>query len=116
MLDCSSSFVVSSAFKESWKVLGSMFGKRGRAKGTTNSINGMIMNMEKDTRWNKTKIVQSNNFRSIRVNVNPDNVLAKRLCAVCTSAIKRYMMNKQKTKYKVGTSCSHLGTELHADA
>jgi hypothetical protein len=63
----------------------------------------------------KSETVQSNCFRSLRVNVNPDNVLAKRLCDVGTSAIKRYMMNKQKAKYKVGI-CSHLGTDLHADA
>jgi hypothetical protein len=114
--DCSSRFIVSSAFNESWKVLGSMFGKRRRAKGKTNSINGMRMNIEKGTRRNKSETVRSNCFRSLRVNVDPDSVLAKRLRAVRTSAIKSYMINNKQTPKDEVSTCSHLGTELHADA
>ena len=87
ILDWSSRFMFSSAFNESWKVLGSMFGNIRSAKGKANSMKGIIRNMEKGTILNRSETVRSNCFRSRRVKVEPESVRPNRLRAVRTSAI-----------------------------
>mmetsp|Transcript_10664 Transcript_10664/g.30455 ORF Transcript_10664/g.30455 Transcript_10664/m.30455 type:complete len:232 (-) Transcript_10664:974-1669(-) len=87
MRDWSSRFMVSSAFNESWNVLGSMLGNRRKAKGSANSMNGIKMNMENGTMRNRSDTVRSSCLRSRRVSVEPASVLANKLRAVRISAI-----------------------------
>lgn len=88
MRDRSSRFMFSSAFSESWNVLGSILGKRRSANGKTNSMNGIRINIEKGTSRNKSDVVRSSCFRSLLVNVEPDSVFPNRLRAVRTSAMR----------------------------
>ena len=70
-LDFNSRFIFSSAFKESWKVLGNIFGKILSANGKANSMNGMIRNIDIGTNRNKSETVRRSCLRSRRVSVDP---------------------------------------------
>ena len=97
--DFNSRFMFSSDLRESWKVLGSMFGNIFSAKGRANSINGMRINIENGTRRNKSVTVLSNCFRSLLVKVEPCNVLPSKLLAVRTSAIKSYTVDQRRGEW-----------------
>jgi len=60
ILDCNSLFMFSSALRESWNVLGNMLGKIIRANGRANSMNGIMMNIEKGMRRKRSVTVRSN--------------------------------------------------------
>jgi len=88
--------MLSSAFRESWNVLGSMLGKIIKAKGKANSINGMMMNIEKGIKRNRSVTVRSNCFLSLLVKDDPRNVLPTKVLAVCTSAQRSFSGGKYK--------------------
>lgn len=86
----SSRFIFSSAFRESWKVLGNKFGKTLSANGSANSIIGMIINMEKGISRNKSEMVRRSCFRSRRVKDDPRRVRRINARAVFKSAQSSY--------------------------
>lgn len=111
--DFNSRFMFSSDLRESWKVLGSMFGNIFSAKGRANSINGMRINIENGTRRNKSVTVLSNCFRSLLVKVEPCNVLPSKLLAVRTSAIKSYTVDQRWGVGKTRQDFENIQVLLH---